>query len=99
MVVLIQPEIPHTIEELERTEARGPVINTQGPMILLVKLVFGAVKVIPQLEIAFIAHCACHQTQHHCQKPFECALLLRIPRPLTVHRITSDSVLMQCWHS
>ena len=73
MVVLIQPEIPHTIEELERIEARVPVINAQGPMIELVKLVFEAVEVIPQLGTAFIAHCACHQTQHHGQKRFESA--------------------------
>ena len=59
MVVLIQPE------ELEKLEARVPVINAQGPMIKLVKLVFRAVEVILQLETAFIAHCACHQTQHH----------------------------------
>ena len=70
MVLLIQPEISHTIEELERIEARVPVINAQGSMIELVKLVFGAVEVIPQLETVFIAHCACHQTQHHGQKQF-----------------------------
>ena len=93
MVVLIQPE------ELEKLEARVPVINAQGPMIELVKLVFGAMGVIPQLETIFIAHCACHQTQHHCQKPFESALLFGDPRPLTVRRNTSNSVLVQCWHS
>ena len=79
--MLIQPEIPHTIKELERLETRVPVINAQGPMRELVKLVFRAMEVIAQPETAFIAHCACHQTQHHCQKPFECALLLRDPRP------------------
>ena len=27
MIVVVQPELPHTVEELERIEARVPVIN------------------------------------------------------------------------
>lgn len=84
MVVVVQPELPYTVDELERIEARAPVTKGQTEF---VKLISGTVEeVISHLPTVSIAHFACHGTQDS-QKPLESALLLRDRGPLTVHRI------------
>ena len=84
MVVVIQPELRNTVDELRRIEARVPMTE-------LVKLVSGTVEeVISHLPTASIAHFACYGTQH-AKNPLESALLLRDRRLLTVQQIMQYS--------
>ena len=91
MVVVIQPELPYTVDELERIEARVPVTKSQVPAMELVRLVSGTVEeVTSHLPTTSIVHFACHGTQN-AHKPLESALLLQGRRPFTVHRIMQQS--------
>ena len=88
MMVVIQPELPYTVDELQRIEARLPVTKAQ---LELVRLVSGTVEEVTlHLPTTSIAHFASHGVQD-TQKPLESALLLQDRRPLTVHRIMQQS--------